>query len=195
MGYTVITANQLKDISGEPLNGRVEFTGPVDNTGAPVSVVANGGPVLFTRKKFLVVNGAIIGDENGQSQVTDVTVGNPTNFGYTVEFFDKQRGKIPRPGYQCVQPFGDLWSLDNFVATQQPSLTTLTVSQSGIEPFSFVQVAPSATWSIPHNLGRTPSVSVIDSSGNVCLGAVQHNSVNQLTISFGAAFSGSAYLV
>lgn len=60
--------------------------------------------------------------------------------------------------------------------------------------YFFTQSTPSTVWNIPHNLGRYPSVSTIDSSGNLMYGAVQYTSLNTITITFGAAISGSASL-
>lgn len=56
------------------------------------------------------------------------------------------------------------------------------------------QAVPSDTWTITHNLGKYPSVSVVDSSGGEVEGEVSHASPNQLTVVFSAGFSGSAYL-
>ena len=47
-----------------------------------------------------------------------------------------------------------------------------------------VQSSSSDTWVITHDLGRFPSVTVIDSGGSVLTAAVTHNSENQLTITF-----------
>lgn len=44
---------------------------------------------------------------------------------------------------------------------------------------------------VNHNLGKYPSVTVIDSAGDECEGLVDHISVNSLTVSFSAAFSGT----
>lgn len=61
------------------------------------------------------------------------------------------------------------------------------------QSYTHLQSSPSTTWVIPHNLNRYPSaVSVIDSAGTVCVGQVTHDTVNQLTVHFGAAFSGRA---
>lgn len=57
------------------------------------------------------------------------------------------------------------------------------------------QLIPAATWIITHNLNRQASVTVRDSSGSVVNGDIQHDSSNQLTLSFSAAFAGVAYLV
>jgi len=56
------------------------------------------------------------------------------------------------------------------------------------------QSIPSATWVIPHNLGFRPNVSVFDSAGRLVEGDVTHNSPNQVTVTFAAAFGGEASL-
>ena len=67
---------------------------------------------------------------------------------------------------------------------------------SGAQDKSFTnnQVSASNTWVINHNLNKFPSVVVIDSAGSQAIGAVTHNSKNQLTLSFSASFSGVAHL-
>jgi len=56
------------------------------------------------------------------------------------------------------------------------------------------QITASTTWNIQHNLNDYPSVTVIDSAGSVVIGEVTYNSSNDLTITFSAPFSGTAYL-
>ena len=55
------------------------------------------------------------------------------------------------------------------------------------------QMTASAVWNVTHNLGRYPSVTVVDSGGNVVTGDVRYTSLNSVVISFSGAFSGSAY--
>ena len=56
------------------------------------------------------------------------------------------------------------------------------------------QLVPSDAWIIPHNLGRWPSVSVVDSSGAVVFGNVEYLSASAVRVTFSAAFGGTAYL-
>jgi hypothetical protein len=56
------------------------------------------------------------------------------------------------------------------------------------------QVAVSASWSITHNLGKFPSVNVVDSGGSLIIPNVTYVDSNHVTISFAAATSGKAYL-
>jgi hypothetical protein len=60
--------------------------------------------------------------------------------------------------------------------------------------YSFSQAIPSATWNITHNLGFNPSVSVVDSANSIVEGQVTYINTNSLSVSFSAAFSGSAFL-
>lgn len=52
----------------------------------------------------------------------------------------------------------------------------------------------SATWTITHNLGKFPSVTVVDSANTVVVGNVDYTNSNSLVITFNAAFSGCAFL-
>jgi hypothetical protein len=56
------------------------------------------------------------------------------------------------------------------------------------------QGSAATTWTITHTLGGRPSVTVVDSTGTTVVGDVQYNSDTQVTVTFSAAFSGSAYL-
>ncbi len=49
-------------------------------------------------------------------------------------------------------------------------------------------------WTISHNMGKFPSVTIIDSSGDEVEGDVKHIDINNLTISFSSAFTGKAHL-
>jgi len=60
--------------------------------------------------------------------------------------------------------------------------------------FTFSQVVSTATWTINHNLGMFPSVSVIDSVGNFVTGNINYIDDRNLEITFKSAFKGKAYL-
>ncbi len=54
--------------------------------------------------------------------------------------------------------------------------------------------AATSTWTIDHNLGFYPNVTVIDTAGSNVVGEVVHDSKNKMTLLFKAAFKGTAYL-
>lgn len=60
--------------------------------------------------------------------------------------------------------------------------------------YTFNQTVSTNTWSITHNLGKYPSVSVVDSADRVVIGQVDYIDNNSLTITFKSAFKGKAYL-
>lgn len=66
----------------------------------------------------------------------------------------------------------------------------------GVDPTvkRFDQPTALATWVITHNLGYRPNVHIEDSSGATWIGDITHNSDNQLTLTFSAAFAGTAWL-
>ena len=60
--------------------------------------------------------------------------------------------------------------------------------------YEFEQTQASNQWVIDHNLGKHPSVMVVDSQGNQVFADVVYNSNNQLTINFYYEVSGKVYL-
>ena len=92
-------------------------------------------------------------------------------------------------------------SRDSIIISKPDGSTkNLTVSAlKGTPNYTHTQSAASATWTITHNLNKFPSVTVIDSGDSVVQGEILYNSANQLTLTFYAggstsAFSGKAYL-
>lgn len=55
------------------------------------------------------------------------------------------------------------------------------------------QSVSASTWTISHNMGFFPSVSVVDNGGNMVIGDVLYITENQVSISFSASFGGKAY--
>lgn len=56
------------------------------------------------------------------------------------------------------------------------------------------QSVAAASWPITHNLGKYPSVSVVDTGDSVIIPDVQYIDLNQVSVLFGSATSGRAYL-
>jgi hypothetical protein len=46
----------------------------------------------------------------------------------------------------------------------------------------------------PHNLGYYPNVQLIDNSGAILVGRIQHNSLTSTSVYFNKTYSGSGYL-
>lgn len=60
--------------------------------------------------------------------------------------------------------------------------------------FIFTQSTASANWSIAHNLGKFPSVTVVDSANTEIDGDVEYIDSNNIALTFAVAFAGFAYL-
>lgn len=56
------------------------------------------------------------------------------------------------------------------------------------------QVIPKRIWKVVHNLGRNPSVNIIDSAGESWITQVDYLNENELEIKFSSEMSGTAYL-
>lgn len=56
------------------------------------------------------------------------------------------------------------------------------------------QIAASKQWFVNHNLGKHPSVTIVDSAGSVVMGDIEYVDNLNVTITFTAEFSGKAYL-
>lgn len=60
--------------------------------------------------------------------------------------------------------------------------------------YTHLQGSASNTWTINHNLGKYPSIMVVDSAGSVVIGDVSYVTINQIIVYFSGTFSGKAYL-
>ena len=67
-------------------------------------------------------------------------------------------------------------------------------SASQDKTFVFDQAVPSAVWTITHNLGKFPSVSVVDTQKEVYWGNIEYINSNQLKVTFSGSFAGQAFL-
>jgi len=81
------------------------------------------------------------------------------------------------------------------ITLTQPASNEITIASLNDDAnFVFIQGIPSATWNITHNLGKFPSVSVVDTADQLMYGDTEYINENSLTITFSAPFSGKAYL-
>jgi hypothetical protein len=68
------------------------------------------------------------------------------------------------------------------------------IKQQVREHYVHDQQVASTSWTVTHNMNKYPSVNVVDTANDEVTGDVRYNSLNQITITFTAAFSGKAYL-
>jgi hypothetical protein len=83
------------------------------------------------------------------------------------------------------------------------TVNAITISQVGAQGpagstlifYTHNQGTASATWTIDHNLNGHPTAVVFDSGGTQCEGSFSYPTLNQMVITFTAAFSGTAYII
>jgi hypothetical protein len=66
---------------------------------------------------------------------------------------------------------------------------------SGVTPYIHTQSSPLSIWTIAHNLGYNPIVSIFSSGGLSVEADVLNLNSNTLTVSFNTAFAGFARLI
>ena len=71
---------------------------------------------------------------------------------------------------------------------------TLAKLKSITSTYMYEQGVAANIWEITHNMGKFPSVTVVDSAGSVVIGAVEYIDINNLKITFNSSFGGKAYL-
>jgi hypothetical protein len=72
--------------------------------------------------------------------------------------------------------------------------TYIHVEYAGDAHYIHTQATPLQTWSINHDLGKIPSITVVNSSGTVMLAEINHLDINNAEVIFGnATFTGVAY--
>lgn len=63
----------------------------------------------------------------------------------------------------------------------------------GGSTYTHTQAIPAAVWTVPHNLGRRPSVTVADHLGNVVHADVTYLDNDLVQVTHGTAITGFAY--
>lgn len=78
----------------------------------------------------------------------------------------------------------------------QPDKTLKYIGSSGGDDktFEFTQATAANVWNIKHDMNKYPSVSIVDSGGNIIYGDIEYIDSNNVKCIFTSAFSGKAYL-
>ena len=164
-----------------PANG--QFSGPIDGsnlaaiTTVQISGVDVSGQNTVPFMDYLVGNNILISEQNAIN-----------NFGhYTIDSYTLNGAVYT---LNITNLFGNgVLDLNKFY-----DFAVFTLSSQGVPTFVFDQVAASTTWNIQHNLGKFPSITVIDTANTVVTGEYTYIDNNNVTLTFSAAFAGKAYL-
>jgi len=171
-------------LTAVPANG--EFSGPADgsNMGSITTLEVSGldasGQNTVQFMEYLVDNDILISKQNDISTFGHFTIDSYTSNGgvYTLALTLVGGGSN---GVISENAFYDF-----AVFTLSSGLADKT--------FEFTQGVPAVTWNIQHNLGKFPSITVIDTADTVVTGQYTYIDNNNVTLTFSAAFAGKAYL-
>ena len=167
-----------------PANG--EFSGPADgsNMGSITTLEVSGldasGQNTVQFMEYLVNNDILISKQNDISTFGHFTIDSYTFNGgvYTLALTLVGSGSN---GVISENAFYDF-----AVFTLSSGLADKT--------FEFTQGVPATTWNIQHDLGKFPSITVIDTADTVVTGQYEYIDNNNVTLTFSAGFAGKAYL-
>ena len=113
----------------------------------------------------------------------------------------KSRDKVVMVNYNQSEPSqivqnAVLYTPQSLTDTQKlQARTNIGAGTGDDKTYIHTQNVPANTWKVNHNLGKYPSVTVVDSAGSSIAGAkISYDDFNNLTLTFAAIFSGKAYL-
>jgi len=169
-------------LSGNP--GIGDFSGPVNGsaitaiTTIQLSTKDLSGQNVIAFIEYLVGSNILISDQKNISTFGHFTITN-----YTVNTVGIYTLNLVNIGGNGNLAEGLLYDFAVFSLSSQGSST-----------FKFTQGVPSAVWNINHNLGKFPSISVVDTGETVVAGEYTYIDNNNVTLNFSVAFPGKAYL-
>ena len=161
-----------------------DFVGPADGSLISAATtmdlstldVSSANTVAFLT--YLVGNNILISEQN------DIN-----NFGhFTIDSYVQKTPDV------YTLTLTSLTGNGNFDTDKFYDFAVFTLSSQGAPTFVFTQGVPATTWNIQHNLGKFPSVSVINNNNIVINGEVTYIDNNNVQLNFSAGFSGKAYL-
>ncbi len=212
-------AQGIQGIQG--IQGVAGMVGPTGDTGADASVTT---ALVKAALDADLGGAATIGDANdtitipGNLTVTGDTVYSNETIrvvdNNTIQFEGTGADDAHETNLTAINPTADRTiSLPNDSGTIALTSQLATVGDGGLTTNDFTdadhaklnaletdknyvhtQSSSSASWVVGHNLGKYASATVVDSAGTVVIGQVDYDSLNQITITFKATFSGKVYV-
>lgn len=110
------------------------------------------------------------------------------NQGTIDDFFNSLKGA---DGGDYIHP--DSHPADMIIETEEKQFISFN-DKLKLSGYIHDQIMSSNVWIVNHTLDKFPSVSVVDTGGNLVMGDVEYITTSQLKISFNHEFSGKAYL-
>jgi hypothetical protein len=177
--WTANSANTLTPGAGD-------FYGP--SIGTPMASITTmqvyksdkSGQDVVAFMEYIVGNNILISKQNdisvfGHFKIDSYTINNPDDDFYTLNLTN-------------LAGNGNLTELLYY------DFALFTLPAQGSPTFIFTQGVASTVWNVPHNLGKFPSISVVDTANTVVTGQYEYTDNNNVILTFSAAFAGKAYL-
>ena len=167
--------------------GTADFSGPADGsamtaiTTIQLSIVDKAAQNVVKFIEYLVGNNVLIGEQNNISTFGHFTIDSYTATAGSANLYTLNLTNIGGNGNITDKLLYDF------------AVFTLS-SAAGGTTFEFNQGVSATTWNIQHNLGKFPSITVIDSGNTVVTGEYTYTDNNNVVLNFSAAFAGKAYL-
>ena len=183
-GKISISAQMVFKLVGIPSPAPGEFSGPADGSAiAPtvsidVSTIDAGGANTVAFLTYIVGNNILISEQNDIDKFGHFTIVSYTN-------------KVAGVYTLVLTPIAGNGTFD---VNKFYDFAVFTLTSQGTPTFIFNQVAASNQWNITHNLGKFPSITVIDTGDTVVSGEYIYDNNNQVTLNFSVPFSGKAFL-
>jgi len=161
-----------------------DFIGPADGslisstTTMDLSITDVSGANTVAFLTYLVGNNILISEQNDIDKFGHFTI-------------DSYVQKTPDVYTLTLTPIA---GNGNFDVDKFYDFAVFTLSSAGAPTFVFTQGTPATTWNIQHNLGKFPSITVIDTGNTVVIGEYNYTSNTNVILTFSAAFAGKAYL-
>lgn len=112
----------------------------------------------------------------------------------TNKTIDADNNNIANLGVDNFNPDVVLETVRNVDDASDSKLVSEKAVAKAVDTYIHDQAVPSDTWVVEHNMGKFPSVTVIDSAGTQFMVQVEYNSRNKLTIYMNGSTTGKAYL-
>ena len=182
-GKISISAQMSFKFTSNGVPGPGEFSGPNDSspianvTTMSISDVDASGQSTVAFMDYLVGNNILISEQKNISDFGHFTIDSYTTKGdfHTLNLTN-------------------LFGSSNLIEDKVYDFAVFTLSSQGVPTFVFTQGVPATTWNIQHNLGKFPSITVIDTADTVVTGQYEYIDNNNVTLTFSAGFAGKAYL-
>ena len=160
-----------------------EFTGPADGsaiaslTTMQISTVDASGQNTVSFIEYLVGNNILISEQNNISEFGHFTI-------------DSYTAGAAVSTLNLTNLFGNgVLDINKFY-----DFAVFTLPSQGSPTFIFNQNTVATVWNIQHNLGKFPSITVIDTGDTVVAGEYTYIDNNNVQLNFSAGFAGKAYL-